>query len=73
MHRGTNLHLKIVHEGLYIQDENNEIKILSEANIKANYKHIRCGFTSNGIPINFISGGLKTIQIFGEKTKWEFT
>jgi hypothetical protein len=47
-------HLKIIYEGLYIHEENNEVKILSEANIRSNYKHIRCGFQPNGIPINFI-------------------
>jgi len=47
-------HLKIIHEGLYVHEENNEVKILSEANIRSNYKHIRCGFTPLGNPINFI-------------------
>jgi hypothetical protein len=47
-------HLKIIYEGLYIHEENNEVKISSEAQIRANYKHIRCGFNSNGHPINFI-------------------
>lgn len=63
------IHCKIVHEGLYIQDENNEIKILSEANIKANYKHIRCGFNSYGIPINFISRWLENNPDIRRKNK----
>jgi len=62
-------HLKIIHEGLYIQDENNEIKILSEANIKANYKHIRCGFNSMGHPINFISRWIENNPDIRRKNK----
>jgi hypothetical protein len=62
-------HCKIIHEGLYIQDENNEIKILSEANIKANYKHIRCGFNSFGFPINFISRWIENNPDIRRKNK----
>jgi hypothetical protein len=62
-------HCKITHEGLYIHDENNEIKILSEANIRANYKHIRCGFTPTGNPINFISRWLENNNDIRRKNK----
>jgi len=47
-------HCKIINEGLYIHEENNEIKVLSETDIRNHYKHIRCGYTKMGNPINFI-------------------
>jgi len=47
--------------------------MLREANIKANYKHIRCGFTSMGNPINFISRWIENNPDIRRKNKWEFT
>jgi len=47
-------HCKIINEGLYVFEENNDIKVLSETDIRNHYKHIRCGFTKMGNPINFI-------------------
>ena len=62
-------HLKIIYEGLYIQEEDNDVKILSEANMKANYKHVRCGFNDMGFPINFISRWLENNPEIRRKNK----
>jgi hypothetical protein len=47
-------HCKIIEEGLYIHEDNHNIKIVSENEIRNRYKHISCGFTKSGCPINFI-------------------
>jgi hypothetical protein len=47
-------HCKIIEEGLYIHEENNKIKVICENEVRSRYKHIQCGFTLLGCPINFI-------------------
>jgi hypothetical protein len=47
-------HCKIIDEGLYIHEDNNKIKVICENEIRSRYKHIQCGFTLLGCPINFI-------------------
>jgi len=47
-------HCKIINEGLYIHHEDNEIKVLSEPDLRSRYKHICSGFTKSNKPINFI-------------------
>jgi hypothetical protein len=47
-------HCKIIEEGLYIHENNNKIKVISENEVRSRYKHIHCGFTLLGCPINFI-------------------
>jgi hypothetical protein len=47
-------HCKIIYDGVYVHEENNLIKVISETDIRNRYKHIQCGFTSMGNPINFI-------------------
>jgi hypothetical protein len=46
-------HCKIIREGLFIHEENHEITIINEPNIRTNYKHICCGLNLKGKPNNF--------------------
>jgi hypothetical protein len=48
-------HLKITNSGFYIREEDNKICILSEKKIKECYKHIQCGWSSGGVPVQFIN------------------
>lgn len=47
-------HCKIINDGVYVHEENNQIKVISETDVRNRYKHIQCGFSTSGSPINFI-------------------
>lgn len=65
-------HCKIISEGLFIHEENHEIKILNEPSIRTNYKHISCGLNLKGKPINFIDRWLVNNNEIRNKTTMGF-
>jgi hypothetical protein len=62
-------HCKIIQEGLYIHEENHNIRVISENEIRNRYKHIQCGFTRMGTPINFIDRWLVNNNDIRNKSK----
>jgi hypothetical protein len=48
-------HCKIIDNGVYIRDEDNEITLISEKVLIQCYKHMKAGSSSNGSPISFIN------------------
>jgi len=48
-------HCKIIDNGFYVRDENNEVVILDEKTVIKCYKHMTAGISMSGIPISFIN------------------
>jgi hypothetical protein len=66
-------HCKIIEEGLYIHEENNKIKVICENEVRNRYKHIQCGFSLLGCPINFIDRWISNNNDIRNKKQWVFT
>lgn len=65
-------HCKIVNDGVYIYEENNLIKVISETDVRNRYKHIQTGFTSMGNPINFIDRWISNNNDIRSKKTMEY-